>query len=59
MFIDFREIRERKRNINVRNINRLPPILALTGDQTHKVGVCPDQELDLQPFGVQADTPTN
>ena len=48
-----REI-ERKRK---RNIYQLLPICALTGDRTYNLGMCPDQELNLQPFGVQDDTP--
>ena len=30
-----------------------------TGAQTQNVGMCPDQESKLQPFGVQEDHPTN
>ena len=28
-------------------------------DSTHNLGVCPDWELNLQPFGVWDDVPTN
>ena len=30
-----------------------------TRDQTHNLAVCPDQELNPRPFGLQDDTPTN
>ena len=44
MFVDFREEgRERERNID-----QLPPKGALTGDLTHNLGMCPDQELNPQ-----------
>ena len=36
--------KERARNINVRKINWLPPVQALTRDQTHNPGMCPNQE---------------
>ena len=49
MFIDFRDRgRDRERE---RNIDRLPPIHVPIGDQTWNLGMCPDQELNLQPFG--------
>ena len=50
IFIDFGETgrnKERKRTINVKNIYQLPPIRALTRDQT------------CHHFGVQDDAPTN
>ena len=47
MLTDFRE-RERERE---RNIDCLPPAHTLTGDQTHSLGMCPDQELNQQPPG--------
>ena len=28
-----------------------------TGNQTHNLGMCPDQESNLQPFGVQHNQP--
>ena len=58
MFINFTETgreRERKR----KNISWLPPIYALMGDRTCNPGMCPDQELNTQPFGVWDDAPTN
>ena len=60
MFIDFRErkVRGRKRNIGVRNITGLSPTLP-NPDGTHSLGMCPDQELNLQPFGVRNDALTN
>ena len=33
------------------------PIHAPTRDQTHNLGMCPDQELNPPPFGVQDDAP--
>ena len=30
-----------------------------TGDQTRNLGMCPDQESNLQPFGAWEDIPTN
>ena len=46
-----------------RNINQLPPIHILTGtptsDQTHNPGICPDWELNPQPFSVWDDAATN
>ena len=54
MFIDFRDrIRERGRNIDVRErIIGLPPVCALTEDQTHNLGTCPNPGSNSQPFGV-------
>ena len=52
MFIDLRE-RERERNIDL-----LPPICALTRDQTNNLGMFLDQELNLQPFGLWSNAPT-
>ena len=43
----------------VRNIDWLLPIHTLTGDQTHNLGTCPDQESNLQPLGVRDDAPVN
>ena len=54
MFINEREKRERERNINW-----LPPVWALIGVQTHNLGVCSDEELNLQPIGACDDVPTN
>ena len=59
MFIDFKERgsecggeRTRERDIDVRNINQLPLVCALTGDQTRSLGTCFDWGSNLQPFGV-------
>ena len=38
--------------ISVRNIDQLLPSSALTRDQTHNLGFCPEQESNLQTFGV-------
>ena len=63
MSIDFREERkgerEREPSMWERNIDRPPPIHAPTRDQTHNLGMYPDQESNLQPFGVQDDTSIN
>ena len=72
MSIDFRERgrevgregkggRERGRETSMgeRNTDQLPPIRSLTGDRTYKPGMCPDQELNPQPFGLGDDTLTN
>ena len=48
--------RERGRQ---RNIDWLPPVHALTGDQTCNLGLCADRKLNPQPFRVQDDPPTN
>ena len=45
--------------IQERSINWLPPTCAWTGDWTCNSGMCPDRELNLQPFGVLDDAPTN
>ena len=42
-----------------RNVNGLPTVWALTGDQTRVLGMCPDWGWNLQPFGVQDSTPSN
>ena len=65
MFIDFRERVsgekrekhrwERETSVWERHIHQLPPVRSLTRDQTHNLAVCPDQELNLHPFGVQDD----
>ena len=41
-----------------RNMDRLFPINTLTGDRTYNLVLCPDWELNLQPFGVRDNTPT-
>ena len=64
MHIDFREKgsgereeRERERE-RERNIDLLPLIHTLTGDLTHNLSMCPDVELNSQPFALWDDTPT-
>ena len=42
-----------------KNSNRLAPIHTPTRDWTLILGVCPDQDSDLQPFSVWANTPIN
>ena len=61
-FIDFRERGrgEIEGNMGVReNISRLPPVNALTRDQTHHLGMGPDWELNPQSFGAWDDAPTS
>ena len=41
-----------------RNIDQLPPVHTLTRDQTRNLGMCPDRELDPEPFGVWDEAPT-
>ena len=52
---------ERDRGINKtrQNIDWFLLIDSLTRNGTHSAGMCSDQELNLQPFGVWDDTPTN
>ena len=38
-----------------RNIDWLPFVRTLTGDQICNLGMCPDRELNLWPFGLQED----
>ena len=49
--------RKRERNINVREkpqlvVSHVHPDLTPARDQTHKQGMCPDQELNPQPFDI-------
>ena len=50
---------ERKKEMRERNIDWLPHVYTLTRDGTCKLGMCPDWELNPQPFGVWDDAPTN
>ena len=59
MFIDFSGGAGEERNIDVRNIDWVPPVIAPKGGQTHNPGMCPGRELNPQSFGVQFNTPTN
>ena len=58
MFIDLGE-KGKETSIWNRNIDRLLSIHTSTGDWTGNQGICPDQELNLQPFGVWDDAPTH
>lgn len=56
-FIAFRERgsgreggREREGERWARNVDRLPPVRTPTGDQTCNLDMCPERELNLQPF---------
>ena len=55
MFTDLRE-RDRERETLK---GWLPPTHAQTRDWIHNLGMCPDWESNLQPFGVWSDYPTN
>ena len=55
MFID---LRERETSVWETDIDQVPPWHAPTGDQTHNLAVCPNPELNLYPFGVWDDAPS-
>ena len=57
MFIDFRKRGREEREIlmSERNIDQPLPVYTPTGDLTYSLRMCPDQELNLQPFGVWDD----
>ena len=56
--IDFRE-RKQGKDIDMRNIDPLPPAHARARDQTCSLALCPDRESNTQPLGVQGDFPTS
>ena len=50
--IAFREReRERETSMRERSIDLLSSVYAWTKDQTCNIGICPDRESNLQPFG--------
>ena len=52
--------RERERNINVSKKHRsIASLTALTGDHTCNLGMCRDQESNLQPLGVRHEAPNS
>ena len=51
--------RKRERNVDVRNMDWLPPVHTPIGNWIRNLGMCPDQELNRQHFGAQDSTPTN
>ena len=57
MFIDLKE-RGREKHWCEKHL-LLPPIHTPTRDQTRNLGMCPDWQLNSQPFAVQDDAPTN
>ena len=62
MFIDLRERgrEEGKKNINVREkYQLLAPCMQPKWDGTCHLGMCPDWELNLQPFVIQGYAPTS
>ena len=59
MFIDFKERGRGTERETERNIEWLPPIPALTGDQTQNLCMCPGWGLNLQLFGMWDNAPTN
>ena len=42
-----------------RSINQLLPTYAWTGDRTYKLSMCPDWELNVQPFQLLDNAPPN
>ena len=54
LILEREEERERERNVDL-----LPPVHDQTGDRTDNLGMCPDWELNPQPFGVQDDASSN
>ena len=50
--------RQRETSTWTRNIDWLPPVSTLTGDQTHSLGMCPDQGSNPQPSDVWDNIPT-
>ena len=64
VFIDFRKRGREKetgrgKNIDVRNIDPLPPVCALTWGQTCNTAMCPAWGSNLQPFGVWDNASTD
>ena len=66
MFIDFRDEggerdrqTEKETSVWEINIDWLSPVFSLTGYWTYNLRMCPDLELNLQPFGVENSAPTN
>ena len=51
--------RERERDIDVRNIDQLPPACTPMSDGTHNLVVYHDWESNMQLFSVLDSTPTN
>ena len=51
--------RERETLMWERNINQFPPMCTPTGYWTHNLGMCPEWDSNLQPFGVQDNVPIN
>lgn len=56
VFVAFFRERGRERE---RDIDWLSPMHTPTGDRTHNLGMCPEGESNLPPFGVWDDVPTN
>lgn len=52
-----RKGKQRETNIDRTNIDQLLSELPLTKDETHSLGLCPDQESKLWPFHAQDDAP--
>lgn len=50
--------RDRERNVSVRNIDQSPVTGTPDGDRTPSPSMCPDQESNLPPFGLQDDATT-
>ena len=56
MILESGEEKEKEREIN---IDQLPLAYAPNEDQTCNAGICPDQESNLKPLGLQDDAQTN
>ena len=59
MFIDLEKEEGNETLMLEGDIDRAPRVLSLTADQTHSLGMCPDQESNLQSFGGRDDAPTH
>ena len=62
MLTDFRGKkgeRRRKTSMWEKNIDQLPLLPAPTRDQTHNLGMCPEQESKLRPSGLWYKAPIN
>ena len=53
LFLENERKRGREPSMWERNIDRLPLACALTEDWSCNLGMCPDQELNQQPFALQ------
>ena len=59
LLLEREEGRQRKTSMWERSFDSLLPIRAWTSSWTRNLAMCPDWELNPQPFGVWVDAPTN